>query len=273
MHESEKWKKSLSHVQLLVTPWTAAYQASPSMGFSRQEYWSGVPLPSPIALTRRIFVDKVMSLLFNMLSRLVITFLPRSKHLLISWLEWPPAVTLEPRKINSATVSPSICHEVMGPDDMIFIFWMLSFKPTFSLSSFTFTIVGQKIENIAPVLCLQFILSHCTNDILLSFSQLMKLHYVIFLGCFVCFNKILHTEWLRKNWNMFLTVLKLKVWDPCGWVMALLQVTGFSLNLNMVVGPTELSQVSYMILFKSHACGLYDYVLITSQKLLTPSRC
>ena len=193
MHESEKWKKSLSHVQLLATPWTAAYQAPPSMGFSRQEYWNGVPVPSPMALTRRIFVDKVMSLLFNMLSRLVITFLPRSKRLLISWLEWPPAVTLEPRKIKSATVSPSICHEVMGPDDTILVFWMLSFKPTFSLSSFTFTIVGQKTEIIAPVLCPQFILSHCTHDILLSFSQLMKLHYVIFLGRFVCFNKIIHT--------------------------------------------------------------------------------
>ena len=71
-----------------------------------------------IALTRGIFVDKVMSLLFNMLSRLVITSLPRSKHLLISWLQSPSAVILEPRKIKSAavsTVSPSICHEVMGP--------------------------------------------------------------------------------------------------------------------------------------------------------------
>ena len=72
-----------------------------------------------IALTRRTFVDKVMSLFFNMLSRLVITFLPRSKHLLISWLQSPSAVILEPPKIKSATVStvsPSICHEVMGPD-------------------------------------------------------------------------------------------------------------------------------------------------------------
>ena len=75
-----------------------------------------------IALTRWTFVDKVMSLLFNMLSRLVITFLPRSKHLLISWLQSPSAVILEPRKIKSATVSPSICHEVMGPDAMILVF-------------------------------------------------------------------------------------------------------------------------------------------------------
>ena len=74
-----------------------------------------------IALTRRTFVDKVMSLLFNMLSRLVMTFLPRSKRLLISWLQSPSAVILEPRKIKSATVSPSICHEVMGLDAMIFV--------------------------------------------------------------------------------------------------------------------------------------------------------
>ena len=71
-----------------------------------------------IALKRWTFVGKVMSLLINMLSRLVITFLPRSKYLLISWLQSPSAVILEPRKINSATVStvsPSICHELMGP--------------------------------------------------------------------------------------------------------------------------------------------------------------
>ena len=87
-----------------------------------------------IALTRQTFVDKVMSLLLNMLSRLDITFLPRSKRLLISWLQSPSAVTSEPQKIKSDTVStvyPSICHEVMGPDAMIFIFWMLSFKPAF----------------------------------------------------------------------------------------------------------------------------------------------
>ena len=79
-------------------------------------------------------VGKVMSLLFNMLSRLVITFLPRSKHLLISWLQSPSAVLLEPKKIKSdtvSTVSPSISHEVIGPDAMIFVFSMLSFKPTF----------------------------------------------------------------------------------------------------------------------------------------------
>ena len=77
------------------------------------------------ALTKWTFVGKVMSLLFNMLSRLVITFLPRSKRLLISWLKSPSAVIFEPPKIKSATVStvtPSICHEVMGPDAVILVF-------------------------------------------------------------------------------------------------------------------------------------------------------
>ena len=82
-----------------------------------------------------------MSLLLNMLSRLIITFLPRSKCLLISWVQSLSAVILEPKKIKSDTVStdyPSISHEVMGPDAMIFVFWMWSFKPTFSLPTFTF---------------------------------------------------------------------------------------------------------------------------------------
>ena len=100
-----------------------------------------VQLPYPymttgktIALTRWTFVGKVTSLLFNMLSRFVIAFLPRSKRLLTSWLQSPSAVILEPQKIKSvtvSTVSPSICPEVMGPDAMILVFWMLSFKPTF----------------------------------------------------------------------------------------------------------------------------------------------
>ena len=78
-----------------------------------------------IALTRQTFVDKLMSLLFNMLSQLVVAFLPRSKRLLISCLQSPSAVILEPQNIKSlivSTVSPSICHEVMGPDAMILVF-------------------------------------------------------------------------------------------------------------------------------------------------------
>ena len=89
-----------------------------------------------IALTRWTFVGKVMSLLFNTLSRLVVTFLPRSKHLLISWLQSPSAVILEPKKIKSVTVSPSISHEVMGPDAMIKLSFLngsrISFEPLFS---------------------------------------------------------------------------------------------------------------------------------------------
>ena len=93
-----------------------------------------------IVLTRSNFVDKVMSLLFNMMSRLVIAFFPRSKGLLILWLQSLIAAILEPKKIKSVTLStfsPSVCHEV-GLDAIIFIFWMLTFKPVFSLSSFIF---------------------------------------------------------------------------------------------------------------------------------------
>ena len=126
--------KLLSRVRLFATPWTIAYQAPLSMGFSRPEYWNGLSFPSPgnlpdpgvesmfptlqadTLLSEPHFVGKVISLLFNMLSRLVITFLPRSKCLLISWLQSPSAVILEPQKIKSVTVStifPSICHEVI----------------------------------------------------------------------------------------------------------------------------------------------------------------
>ena len=122
-----------------------------------------------IALNRQAFVSKVMSLVFNMLSKSVIAFLPRSKRLLISWLQSPSAVILEPKKIKSVTVSivwkfPSICHEVMGPDAMILVFWMLSFKPTFSLSlssrgslvsllsATTFPKVKGKVAQLCPIL-------------------------------------------------------------------------------------------------------------------------
>ena len=88
---------------------------------SIHDYWK------TIALTIQTFVGKVMSLLFNTLPRFVIAFLSRSKCLLISWLQSPNAVILEPKKIKSVTVSivsPSVCYEVMGPDVMIFVFWM-----------------------------------------------------------------------------------------------------------------------------------------------------
>ena len=97
---------------------------------------TGITIP----LTTWTFVSKLMSLLFNILSRLLIAFLPRTKCLLILWLQSPSAVTLESKKIKSVTVStffPSICHEMMGPHAMILVFWKLSFKPASSLSSFT----------------------------------------------------------------------------------------------------------------------------------------
>ena len=89
-----------------------------------------------MALTRQTFVGKVMFLLFNTLSRFLIGFLPKSKPLLIPWLQSLSTVILEPKKINYVTVSifyPSICHEVMGPDAVIFVFRMLSLKPAFTL--------------------------------------------------------------------------------------------------------------------------------------------
>ena len=95
-------------------------------------------LEKSIALTRQTFVSKVMSLFFDTLSRFVIGVLPRSQHLGVLWLQSPSVVILEPPKIKSATISPSMCHEEVGPDAMILVFWMLSFKSSFSLSSFTF---------------------------------------------------------------------------------------------------------------------------------------
>ena len=94
-----------------------------------------------LALTKQTFVGKVMSLLFNTMSRFVIAFFPRSTCLLISWLYLLSAVILESKKIKSLTVSifsPSLCLEVMKPDAMILVFWMLTLRPAFSLSSFTF---------------------------------------------------------------------------------------------------------------------------------------
>ena len=106
------------HSSKASTFWSSAF---PTVQLSHPYMTTG----KTIALTRRTFVGKVMSLLFNMLFRLVITFLPRSKHLLISWLQSPSAVILEPEKLKSdtvSTVSSSICHEVMGLDAMILVF-------------------------------------------------------------------------------------------------------------------------------------------------------
>ena len=136
----------------LLSPSPPALNLSQHQGFfqwvisSHQvaKYWSFSFSISPSnecsALTRWTFVGKVMFLAFNKLSWLVIIFLSRNKHLLTSWLQSPSAVILELPKIKSvtvSTVSPSICHEGMGSDAMTLVFWILSFKPNFSLSSFT----------------------------------------------------------------------------------------------------------------------------------------
>ena len=121
----------------------------------------------PIALTRLIFVGKEISLLFNMLSSLVIAILPRSKHYLISWLQKPSAVILEPKKIKSVTVSivpSSICHEVMGPDAMILVFWMLTFMPAFSLFSLHFQQEA-----------LQFLFAFCHKGGVICISEVIDL--------------------------------------------------------------------------------------------------
>ena len=97
--------------------------------------------PLRTTLVCMVLWSKVTSLLFKMLPRFLMAFLPRSKHLWISWLQFLPPVILEPKKIKSVTVSfffPSLCHEVMGPDAMILVFWILSLKSFFSLSSLTF---------------------------------------------------------------------------------------------------------------------------------------
>ena len=113
---------------------------SPSAFFMVQLSHPYVTTGKTMAWTIRTFISKVMSLSFNMLSRFSTAFLPRSKCLLISRLQSQSAVILEPKQIKSVTVStfsPSVCHEIMGLDVMIIVFWKLSFKPAFSLSSFT----------------------------------------------------------------------------------------------------------------------------------------
>ena len=134
------WMDWLDLLAVQVTPKSLLQHHSSKASILRHSAFFIVQLSHPymttgkiIALTRWTFVAKVMSLLFNMLSRLVITFLQRSKHLLNSWLQSPSVVILVPPKIKSDTVSivyPSICHEVIWLDAMILVFWMLSFKPT-----------------------------------------------------------------------------------------------------------------------------------------------
>ena len=132
-------------------------------------------LGKTITLTKQIFIGKVMSLLFNMLPRLVIVFPPRSKYLLISWLRSPSTVTLELKKIKSVTVyivSPSICHEVIGQDAIILVFWMLSFKPAFSLFSFTFI---KRLFSSSSLSAIRVLSSHIWGY--WYFSKMLILHF------------------------------------------------------------------------------------------------
>ena len=122
--------KGLSGVFSSSTVWKHQFFSKPSLWTNSHPY---MIIGKAIALTWQTSVDKVMSLFFNILSRFVTAFLPRSKCLFISWLQSPSAVILEPKKINCVIVSLSVCHEVMGPDAMILVFWMLCFKPAFSL--------------------------------------------------------------------------------------------------------------------------------------------
>ena len=122
-------------------PWRRKWQPTPVLLPGKSQGRRSLIGYSPWGCKESDATERVIIIiLFNMLSRLVIAFLSRSKCLLISWLQSPSAVILEPRKIvcHCSIVFPSICHEVMGPDAVILVFWMLSFKPTFSLSSFTF---------------------------------------------------------------------------------------------------------------------------------------
>ena len=126
-----------------VTPWAVAWVPLSSTIFQRLLKFMSVSwlcYIKIIALTRQTFVNKVIALFFNMLFRFVIAFLPRSKCLLISWLQSLSTLILEPKKIKfitSFTFPPFICHEMMGQEAMILVFWMLNLQPAFSVSSFT----------------------------------------------------------------------------------------------------------------------------------------
>ena len=164
-----------------------------------------------------------MSLLFNMLSRFVITFLPRNKHLLISWVKSPSTVILEHKKIKSVTAStfpPSIYHEVLGPDSMILVFWMLNFNPTFSLSSFTLikrlfsfsSFSAIRVVSSAYLRLLIFLpailIPACDSSSLAFHMSSKYIHAFPILGCLGYYNKILRTRCLTNNRNLFLTVLE-----------------------------------------------------------------
>ena len=170
-----------------------------------------------IALTRGTFVSKVMSLLYNMLSRLVITFLPRSKCLLISWLQSSSAVILEPKKIKSLTVSivsPSICHEVMGPDAMILVFWILNFNQLFHRDS---------------LIPLHFLpLRWC-------YLHIWSCWYFFQQSWFVCLQPARHFTWcaLNRCWISRVTVYSLDILLSQFWTSPLVHVLFWLLLLDL----------------------------------------
>ena len=138
------WLTGLISLQSKGLPRVCTIQNSQFFG-AQSSLWSNSHIRTWLLEKPPLWLDGSLSakwsLLFNILSRSVIAFLPRSKHLLISWLQFPSTVFLEPNYIKSVTAStfsPSLRSELMGLDAMIFVFWMLHFKPAFSLSSFTF---------------------------------------------------------------------------------------------------------------------------------------
>ena len=158
-----------------------------------------------VALTIRTFVSKVMSWLFNTLSSFAIAFLPRSNHLLISWLQPPSAVILELKKIKSVTVSivsPFICHEVVGLDAMILVFWLLSFKPAFSLFSFTF-------------------IKRLFSFSLLSAIRVVSSAYLRFslgnLSCDPHSQRLSHSQWNRSRCFFGILLLSIIQWMFAIW--------------------------------------------------------
>ena len=172
-----------------------------------------------IASNRWTFVGKVRSLLFYMLSRLVITFLPRSKHLLTSWLQSPSAMILEPLKIKSdtdSTVSPFISHEVMGTDDMILVFWMLSFKPTFSLSSFTFVkrlFSSSSLSSIkGGVICISEVIDISPGNLNSSLCLCFFQHRV--------FHDVLCIEVEQAGWQYTALAWSFSYLEPVCWSMS-----------------------------------------------------
>ena len=142
MHALEKEMVTHSSILAWRIPWTEEPGRLQSTGLQKVKHDFTFTFTFIHDYCKNNSLDEVdLSWQNNVCSRSFITFLPRSKHLLISWLLSPSAVILEPQKIKPDTVSivsPSISHEVMAPDAMILVFWMLSFKPTFLLSSFTF---------------------------------------------------------------------------------------------------------------------------------------